>query len=73
MGPASVATPKLVGTLALTGAGLLAAVAFQSPALAVMAVPFALVLAVGLAGRRPAVVQVGVEVGAEQAWWRATS
>lgn len=66
MGPASVATPKLVAYLALTGAGLLAAVAFQSPALAVMAVPFALVLAVGLAGRRPVVAQVGVEVGAER-------
>jgi len=48
----SAPTPKLAAYAVLSGAGLLGAVAFQQPALAALAAPFALVLVVGLALHR---------------------
>lgn len=46
------ATPKLAWYALLSGAGLFAAIAFQRPALAALAAPFALALAVGVARYR---------------------
>lgn len=56
----SVATPKLTVYAALSGGGLIAAVAFQQPALAALAAPFALVLVVGLALHRSPRLRVTV-------------
>ncbi len=56
----SVATPKLTVYAALAGGGLIAAVAFQQPALAALAAPFALVLVAGLALHRTPRLRVTV-------------
>jgi uncharacterized protein (DUF58 family) len=54
--------PRQRATGGLAGAGLLAAVAFSSPALAAMAAPFALLLVVALASHHPPSWTVGIDV-----------
>jgi len=56
------AAPRLHAYAALTAAGLLGALALERPEIAVLAVPFALVLALGLATAREPRVRLWVEV-----------
>jgi len=56
------ATPKLGGYVVLTALGLLASLIFARPELAAMAVPFAVVLAIGLAMSRRPDVRVHIEL-----------
>jgi uncharacterized protein (DUF58 family) len=56
------ATPKLGAYVLLTALGLLAALIFARPELALIALPFAVVLAVGLAQARQPDVRVQVEL-----------
>jgi len=56
------ATPKLGGYVVLTALGLLASLIFARPELALIAVPFAVLLAVGLSLARQPDVRVHVEV-----------
>jgi uncharacterized protein (DUF58 family) len=60
------ATPKLAGYVALTAIGLLASLILARPELAVLAAPFALVLALGLSIARRPDVRVHVEVDRER-------
>ena len=60
------ATPKLVAYAVLTAIGLLAALVFSRPELAVLAAPFAVVLAVGLTVARPSDVRVALELDRER-------
>ena len=55
-------TPKLGGYVVLTALGLLAALIFARPELALIAVPFAVTLAVGLSLARQPDVRVHVEI-----------
>jgi uncharacterized protein (DUF58 family) len=59
-------TPKLGGYVALTALGLLTALIFARPELALIAVPFAVTLAVGLSLARQPDVRVHVEVDRER-------
>jgi uncharacterized protein (DUF58 family) len=59
------ATPRLLGYAALVAAGLVAALAARRAELVVLAAPFALVLALGLS-RRPPAVRVGFALDAER-------
>jgi uncharacterized protein (DUF58 family) len=56
------ATPKLGGYVGLTALGLLASLVFARPELALIAVPFAVLLAVGLSLAREPDVRVHVEI-----------
>jgi uncharacterized protein (DUF58 family) len=60
------ATPKLGGYVALTALGLLGSLVFARPELALIAVPFAVTLAVGLSLARQPDVRVHVEVDRER-------
>jgi uncharacterized protein (DUF58 family) len=60
------ATPKLGGYVVLTALGLLASLIFARPELALIAVPFAVLLAVGLSLARQPDVRVRVEVDRER-------
>lgn len=60
------ATPKLRGYVVLTALGLLASLIFARPELALIAAPFAVLLAVGLSLARPPDVRVHFEVDRER-------
>jgi uncharacterized protein (DUF58 family) len=60
------ATPRLAGYAGLTALGLVAALALRRSELAVLATPFALVLALGLTRPQPH-VRVGFELGSDRA------
>ena len=60
------ATPKFAGYVSLTAIGLLASLVFARAELAVLAAPFALVLAVGLSFARRPDIRVHVEVDRER-------
>ena len=60
------ATPKLGGYVVLTALGLLASLIFARPELALIAAPFAVLLAVGLSLARQPDVRVQVEVDRER-------
>src|SRR5256886_13931885 len=60
------ATPKLGAYVVLTALGLLASLIFARPELALIAVPFAVLLAVGLAYARQPDVRVHVELDRER-------
>jgi uncharacterized protein (DUF58 family) len=60
------ATPKLGGYVVLTALGLLASLIFARPELALIAVPFAVTLAVGLSLARQPDVRVHLEVDRER-------
>lgn len=61
-----VAGPRLEGYAIVAGVGLVAALAARRPELAVLAAPFALVLAVGLRPRPEPGLEVGLTLGAER-------
>jgi uncharacterized protein (DUF58 family) len=61
------ASPRLHGSAALAALGLLGALAVKRPELAVLAAPFAALLAVGLRASRPPEVGVWIELARDRA------
>src|SRR5688500_17376259 len=61
------AAPKLGGYAGLAGAALLAALVLGLPELVVLAAPFALVLAVGLASAREPQLDIRIRLDADRA------
>ena len=61
------ASPRLIGYASLSAVGLVAALALRRPELAVIAAPFALLLAIGTRMAREPRISVGLELESERA------